>query len=702
MSLSTININLINLPSDTLTNISDLLFIIKQPTLNPNPLILISQELTIRYYFSKDTLHKTYYFQLNYSQPNNLSTKNFVIQLPSNIYYVYDYWNSQPNKSLQIFPLYTWVPFVFVGQSYPAQIIVEYSYESVKPPLNQIYTQPQTLCLTTNPYGKSNISNNKLQLGGDVWKINNITITSNDPSITYTLYNIGTPIYLNVGTIIYFVDTSMSLPMYLSIEYLNIYNRNNVIDNKCCDKDMCDKIMPSIPVAFNISDTLSNTKTFIQTLRLTTFDYLKPLNVLNTTNYYNVVFYYLQYSLNGIDGIELFDCDYTKYFNAQTLCTTMVNTFLYQTVCANNPYITVPQILVFDTVQYEFIERTINLNRIFLRNLIEFLCMLNRYYKNIGIIGNGSPNAWNFSNCVEYLNTWTIVPYNVYFIRNVMRSCVRFVETDNKINCTVCKIIFWFGHGFGYGYPYPYPTPSGYYMFDGVMMLSDYSINIYHKNYDLGKKDLVKMLLVLNAMCWGIDIVIGNIDFSNPYVYMNSLSDSFTLFNVIRLRKVNEAFGLDIGANYTDIERLMYSLRLNIQINVPYYLMLFESPMELDYAKMRFVSGMYSFYLNQIVKPNYLVNKNIYVCGFQDLGELNVFVNFLSNGVIGGNKNELSNWFNVLESVCFTNYYLLNDNWVYDPNANASPEPKTQIKFSIINLYVDRIFLHEGCTMDFC
>lgn len=716
MSSSIININLINLPTNVLTDTPDLLFVVKQLTVNPNPLILISQELTIRHYFSKDTLQKIYYFQLNYTQPNNLNTENFVIRLPSNLYYVYDYYDSQPNKSLQIYPLYTWIPFVFIGQMYSTQIVINYSYQTVKPPINQVYNKTQTLCLTTNPYGKFNISNNKLQLDGAIWKINNIIITSNDSLISYTLYNIGFPIYLNINTIVYFIKNSLPVPSYLSIEYMNVYVHSNTCTNNtlCCTKTC------TLPIALNITDTQTNTKTFIQTLRLTTFDYLKPLNTLNLTNYYNVIFYYTQQSSNpniqSINSIDLFAFDYTKYFNPDTLCTTTVGTDLYLIVCGNNMYITPPQILIFDPTQYAFIERTINLNKIFLCNLIEFLTMSNRFYKitSSSIIIDPLnptsaivPNAWNFSNCVEYLNTWTIVPYNVYRIVNPLESCVRFEEMDNMVNCVVCKIIFWIGtNTFVHA---QFGGETGYYMFDGVMMLDNYSINIYHKNYDLDigingtKKDLVKLLLVLNAMCWGIDIVIGNVNFSNPYVFISYPSSS-VLFNVIRLRKINNMFDLSIGAEYTDIEYRTRSLRLNIQINVSYYLMMFNAPLELNYEKMKFESGTYSFYLYQVFKPNYLTERNIYVIGFQDLYGLNVFVNFLTKGIIIQDLDDYkpSNWINVIESVCFTNYYTLNDNWIFDPNAGLNPEPKTQIKFSIINLYINRIFLHEGCTMEFC
>lgn len=721
MSSTIININLINLSTDVLTDTPDLLFVVKQPTVNPNPLILISQELTIRHYFSKDTMQKIYYFQLNYTQPNNLNTENFVLRLPSNLYHVYDYYNSQPNKSLQIYPLYTWVPFVFVGQMYNTQIIINYLYQTVKPPVNQVYNKTQTLCLTTNPYGKSNISNNKLQLDGSVWKINDITIESNDLTTTYVLYNISVPIYLNVETVIYFIDNTQLSPLMTSIEYMNIYSQKKLCTCTCICTGTSISTCTStgtgtctLPIAFNITDGLSNNKTFIQTLRLTAFDYLKPLSVVNPTNYYNMIFYYTQYSPNSsiqsINSIDLFVDNYTKYFNLDTTCTVSVGTDLYQIVCVNNPYIQDPQILIFDPAQYAFIERTINLNKIFLCNLIEFLTMCDRFYKITSFFTTVPvPNAWNFSNCVEYLNTWTIVPYNVYRIVNPLRSCVRFEEMDNMVNCVVCKIIFWIGTGTGTLLSSGSGGETGYYMLDGVMILDNYSINIYHKNYDLEsesngtKKDLVKLLLVLNAMCWGIDIVVGNVNFSNPYVF-SSYSSSSVLFNVIRLRKINKMFDLSIGAEYTDIERQTRSLRLDIKINVPYYLMMFNAPLELNYEKMRFESGTYSFYLYQVSKPNYLTERNIYVIGFQDLYSLNVFVNFLTKGVIVQDLNNYksSNWTNIIKSVCFTNYYMLNENWIFDPDAGLNPEPKTQIEFSIINLYVNRIFLHKGCMMEFC
>ena len=60
-------------------------------------------------------------------------------------------------------------------------------------------------------------------------------------------------------------------------------------------------------------------------------------------------------------------------------------------------------------------------------------------------------------------------------------------------------------------------------------------------------------------------------------------------------------------------------------------------------------------------------NKILFYICFQNLIELNIFMEFIKIGIIKQiNENKLSNYFNINNSIPFYNYYMLNNYWISD------------------------------------
>jgi hypothetical protein len=77
---------------------------------------------------------------------------------------------------------------------------------------------------------------------------------------------------------------------------------------------------------------------------------------------------------------------------------------------------------------------------------------------------------------------------------------------------------------------------------------------------------------------------------------------------------------------------------------------------------------------------------------FQNLKELNIFMEFIKTGKININLTTLSNYFNILNSKIFTNYYNLNNYWIYTTETNS--EPKININFVVDNVKINQIYVY--------
>ena len=204
------------------------------------------------------------------------------------------------------------------------------------------------------------------------------------------------------------------------------------------------------------------------------------------------------------------------------------------------------------------------------------------------------------------------------------------------------------------------------------------------------KNKLINMLLFLQTTTYKIKLYFYN--------KKNSVVTSYYLFNQIDLFKTNNDFNtqIDIGIlnnTYTD-----GYLKYNIQINTEYYVLFLYADKSTflnlsKFDELTFVYKTYMFKILKIDEPNGNVkeNKILFYISFQNLKELNIFMDFIKTGILDINYNKtLTNYFNINISKKFYNYYDLNNYWILDEFTYN----KYQITFSINNLYVEQIYLY--------
>ena len=185
------------------------------------------------------------------------------------------------------------------------------------------------------------------------------------------------------------------------------------------------------------------------------------------------------------------------------------------------------------------------------------------------------------------------------------------------------------------------------------------------------------------------------------YNKKNSVVPSYYLFNQVNLLKKNNDFTtlFDINANtctYTN-----EYIKFNIIINKEYYILFLyadtnsflNSP---NFDELIFVCETFTFKIFLIKKPNgnQLENKLLFYICFQNLMELNIFMEFIRTGKIIKSNTKLSNYFNIPKSITFYNYYNLNNFWV--GNDESTITEKYKIYFSISNLYINQIYLYTN------
>jgi len=329
----------------------------------------------------------------------------------------------------------------------------------------------------------------------------------------------------------------------------------------------------------------------------------------------------------------------------------------------------------------------------------KLLIYKNSLSKNIGLSSNN-----NYNYVYDNLNL-----ISLYDIKDNNKFNRKINFNNGIMNCIRCKIIFLFGY-------------MGMYSFDAKLFLDNYNIQIYHKKYNFEnnpnnqeKKKLISMLIYLATMSVGIKIIFYNEKKSEPKAsslynyYLNP--NPYYFFNEINLSRVNNEFFifLDIIGEKNNYENQF--LKFNMYLGKNYYLLFLyvDKGTPVGYfEELIFTFSQYTFKIFKIPNPNANLNedKDLFYIGFNNLKELNIFMDYLEYGVFNPNKENLSNYFNFVKSKIFVNYYDINNLWVLDsvdPPVETLYQPnpinKYQIYFSINNLKVDQIYLYGDLSI---
>lgn len=600
----------------------------------------------------------------------------------------------------------------------------------------------QYITMFNNNFGTNNYYGNKLELSGDIYQIcipNNIGITSynliTNTTYNYNLFKIKNNMDITINTNIYFYDCS-SNPYPLSyIINLNTYNFNDVLN-------VLDEY-ENIILGINYVDTSGNICTDISgnicenilSLNLQTFnpDQLCSNTDISGNNYYNTLFFFNYIDNNcNTNEINMFEYDYEKYFLNTRLGVELynINSYqynLYDEIIGTDNNLSVPKILDI-TNSYLFMNLDyIRLEKIFINPEL----LNNVFYKFT------KSNKINFDIIINYLINFTIKKYNVFKITNLVntkfinyKSVLNnyqildkdvsinkysyqneinynplIINTDkiininnNIVNCIKCKIVFYYSSNTNI-------KINGFYSLDAKLFLDNYNLKLYHKKYDFenissdeNKKKLLNMLLFLSTTTYQIKLYFYN--------KKNSAVPSLYLFNEVNLLKNNNDFNLQFDVSPLDNTYNNGYLQLNIQINTQYYILFLYANNDTilnqsNFNELVFFSDKTIFKIFKINSPNGNLYKNkiiFYIC-FQNLMELNIFMEFIKTGIIKQiNENKLSNYFNINNSIPFYNYYMLNNYWVSENSPIIFNSLQTinryEINFSINNLYVNQIYLY--------
>ena len=219
-----IYINFINVSDDLIMNIikNSLLISIN----DINGLNIFIQEYNIRYEIEKNSNNKKFFIEILKNSNidiNNLNTNNFILNISSNLSYIYTIFDSI--NSIIIYNKFNYYPLIFLGLpniKLPLNINIFYEYNTILN-LQNNYSGNVNLTLFNNYEKNYNYLNNSLCLSGDIYNI----FISNDNGITdsnsnkYKIFKIKNNIYLDSNTHIYFYN---SINLFSYILYLNNYN----------------------------------------------------------------------------------------------------------------------------------------------------------------------------------------------------------------------------------------------------------------------------------------------------------------------------------------------------------------------------------------------------------------------------------------------------------------------------------------------
>ena len=691
---------------------------------NDNDIILFENRYDIKYIIDNEINMKNYFIDVYDIDINTLETNNIFLELSDDYNYIYKYYNCNLDKSIIIYKnSYNFYPLIYLGLpnlKSSQSVQIEYYYKSIFDNIcssdcsgNYSGINTEFITLNNNYFGNYNFIENNLQTLEYIYEIcisDSSGITGIDSTNNYKLFNINNNIKLNLNTNIYFYN---DINLFSYIIYLNIYSYSE-FKNSSDDYD-------SIIVLINYidNDTQEIAWTSVISLNLQIFN-SSQLKYDNDNEYYNTLFFYnyINESYN-VNSINLFDYDYEKYFinydnpnkknpEYYNINITPPNSNLYDVLIANDTNLSNPIIL---SLNYSYL--FMNLDLIKLVDLIQFESLNNYLYKLT------KSNKITLDNIIDYLSNYTIKKYNVIKINNIydnFQNKVNFIRNynysnttkydyyvknknqnilinfnNNIVNCIRCKIIF-------------YCNPFIIYSIDTKIFLNNYNLELYNKKYifenislDIEKKKLIKMLLFLATNSYKVIMCFYN--------NINNQMPSYNIFNQINLMKNMNEFNIYLNAiSQNNFYREKY-LKFNININKQYYILFLYSDINSflsNYEELTFKYNLYTFNIFKIPNStngsgfpngNLYENKELFYICFQNLKEINIFMNYIQTGILNLNLNQnmIYNYFNITKSIIFVNYYNLNNFWII--NDESSSEPKNSIFFSINKLFIDQIYL---------
>ncbi len=670
--------------------------------INSNCINLFLNNYKILFNIDLSTNQKKYYIFIEKEIITQLNNTNIKINLPEYYYFKYDYYKNEQKKSIIIYKNFNYLPLIYLGL--PNRIDdkdffkIIYEYKKINNVANYFYnccncpdcsncadgTNIYETTLFNNHFGNDNYLTNTLKIQGDIFEIciNDGDIIGYNVSDvkTYKLFKIKNNIDVN-SNIYFYDDCSGNFISY--IIYLNSYNfihyKNISSDYKNISLDY-----ENITIGINYIDSTGSIYYSILSLNMQTYNPEQFTSIDTSGNYYNVLFFY-NYINNtyNIDTINIFSYDYEKYFLNTNVSPELFNinnsqSNLYDIIIETDINISEPIILnILNPFLY------MNLDFINLNNKLINPEFANNYFYKIT-----RSNKINLNVLIEYLINFTIKKYNVYKLINsyqIEKNNKTINFNNNVVNCIRCKIFFYYSSDTNI-------KINGIYSVDAKLFLNNYNLELYHKKYDFDnistdhrKKKLINMLLFLQSTTCQIKLYFYN--------KKNSVVPAYYLFNQINLLKNEYKTEIDIDVlnnDYTD-----GYLKFNIQIYKEYYILFLYAETNTfitNYDELIFKQDTFIFKIFKINEPNGKSKENydLFYISFQNLKEINIFMNFIKNGILEQNDIILSNYFNIPISKTFYNYYDLNNYWILDDTIGN----KYNITFSINELYLNQIYLY--------
>lgn len=733
-----IHINFIGFDYETIFNfLVNKIYIVFR---NLNDIILFTNEYLILYDIDNTTNKKKYFIRIEKEIVDNINESNINIYLPKYYYFKYNYFRNEKTKSIIIYTNNNHIPLIYLGlPNIQQEKFFEINYKFIKIDSTN-YIDCSGNCdldcsgnydgiinyqttLFNNYFGNDNYYLNTLEIPGDIYEIcipnNNGIIGYDDFNIkqnTFKLFKIKNNMGININSRIYFYDdNSGNLVSY--IIYLNSFN---FLQIKNIPQEYNNLII-KINYELNNIDTSGSTYSTVLALNMQTFNPDKLCNTLNDISgnyYYNVLFFFNYVNPNYIvESINIFSYDYDKYFSNTQIMPELYNIGSYQNDLYDIIILTDTNLLNPSILNISEPYLFMNLDLINLGNkLINVEFANNNFYKIT------MSNKINLDILRNYLVNFTIKKYNIFKITNerlvktnfnklktnIVKNQIYLNEfnhnilydyknqnetinfNNNIVNCIRCKILFYYNSNTDV-------KINGVYSFDAKLFLNNYNLELYHKNYNFEndsrnekKNKLINMLLFLQTTTYKISLYFYN--------KKNSVVPAYYLFNHVDLIKTNNDFNTQIDVDILNNTYNNAYLQYNIQINKEYYILFLyadkSSFLNLpNFDDLTFVYNTFMFKIFKISEPNGNIkeNKILFYISFQNLRELNIFMDYIKTGILNINSNKpLSNYFNIPIAKTFYNYYNLNNYWILDELSGS----KYQITFSINNLYANQIYLY--------
>jgi len=708
-----------------------------------NDLTLFENSFDINCEIYKNINDKQYFIKIPKIIINNLTVSNFIVNLPKYYYYDYAYYKNDKHKSIIIYKDYNYLPLIYLGLpnlKSKKYFKINYKYKEINSNVfsdcsgniindcncdidcsgNYTSNSNCQITLFNNYFGNSNYFLNRIKLKGNIYEIciNNNGITSFDNGIThnYKLFKIKNNLDIDINTNIYFYDDTSG--NYLSyIINLNSYNFSPIKNIPIEQENLIANIN-------YITDSSGSVYNSILSLNMQTFNpnQLCQTNLDSSGNfYYNTLFFFNYINPNyTVDYLNIFSYDYDKYFDNTEIPLEFYNVNycqhnLYDYIINLDSNLSIPIIL-------NILEPYLFINLDFINLDIRLINMVN--YANDFFYKSTNSNKINLDILVKYLINFTIKKYNVFKLTNIRNidnndnvttyDIVRnelygylslYVKSylykdpneyinfnNNVVNCIRCKVIFYYKSNTNM-------QINGYYEVDAKLFLNNYNLELYHKKYnfenessDINKIKLINLLLFLQTTTYQIKLYFYN--------KKNSVIPAYYIYNQVDLFKNINDFETTINVELLNNTYTNGYLKYNIQVNKKYYILFLYADIDSflnlsNYDELIFYNNKITFKILKIDKPNgnTLENKLLFYISFQNLKEINMFMKYISTGILDTNNNNtnLSTYFNIQNSITFYNYYELNNYWIKEEGMLPN---KHKINFSINNLYLNQIYLY--------